>query len=275
MYSFLKGQCSNFMTNISICHSDEVCKEMDISVTLTYVNTINNLADPISHGFLPPASKAFPLLSFCSLFMPLSDHLSSFLEGVDIPVQATTFYINPPLNACHAASLPPHGHICLPSMCKDGHIVPSLHCPNVLARKQVLHWTTPHSDIFQSSLDSQLPPSAILKLFKVILFSLDESTCSNYGTGLLHFTQYCDSHSIPEHSQMLASEILLSSFAASTAVSVSKSALNNWASLQYWHVVNGAAWHGSNMLHHVCCGFSKLVPPAPSKQSIPQSPLWP
>jgi hypothetical protein len=151
-----------------------------------------------------------------------------------------------------------------------------LHCPNVLASEWVLHWTTPHSDIFQSSLDSQLPPLAILKLFKVMLFSLDENTCSNYGMGLLRFTQYCDPHSIPEHSRMPASEILLSSCAASTAGSVTGSALNNWlAGLQYWHVVNGAAWHGSDMLHHVRHSFSNLFPPAPSKQSVLQSPLRP
>ncbi|KAF8240142.1 hypothetical protein L208DRAFT_1234893 [Tricholoma matsutake] len=137
-------------------------------------------------------------------------------------------------------------------MHKDVHIVPSSCRPNVLASERVLRWTTPHSDVFQSSLNSQLSSSAILKLFQVMLFSLDKNTRSNYGAGLLCFTQYCDSPHIPEHSWMLASEILLSSFAASAAGSVSESALNNWlAGLQYWHVVNSATWHGSDMLHHV------------------------
>jgi hypothetical protein len=203
--------------------------------------------------------------------MPLSDHLSFFLKDVDIPAQAAAFYANAPsLDIRHAASLPPDGRIRIPCTRKDAHIVFSSHRPNVLASERVLRWTTPHSDIFQSALDSQLPSSAILKLFKVMLFSLDENTRSNYGAGLLRFTQYCDSHSIPEHSRMPASEILLSSFAASAAGSVSESALNNWlAGLQYWHVVNGAAWHGSDMLHHVRRGFSKLVPPSSKRAKRP------
>jgi len=49
--------------------------------------------------------------------------------------------------------------------------------------------------------------------------------------------------------------------------SASESALNNWlAGLQYWHVVNGTAWQGSDMLHHIHCGFSKLILPS-SKQA--------
>ena len=157
-------------------------------------------------------------------------------------MQAAAFYLNAsPLDIHHVASLPPSSHVHLPHMCKDVHIIPSLCHPNVLASKQVLCWTTPHSNVFQFSLNSQPSPLAILKLFQAMLFSLDKNTHSNYSTGLLCFIQYCDSHHIPEHSQMLASEILLSSFVASAASFVSKSTLNNWlARLQYWHVVNGA-----------------------------------
>ncbi|KAF8227644.1 hypothetical protein L208DRAFT_1137158, partial [Tricholoma matsutake] len=61
--------------------------------------------------------------------------------------------------------------------------------------------------------------------------------------GLLCFTQYCDTHSIPEHSCMPTSKILLSAFSTSAAGMASESTLNNWlAVLQYWHVVNGASW---------------------------------
>ena len=59
--AFSKGRCSNFMTNMTICHSDEVCSEVGISTTLLYVNTVDNLADPISCGILPPSSQIFPL----------------------------------------------------------------------------------------------------------------------------------------------------------------------------------------------------------------------
>jgi hypothetical protein len=58
--AFSKGRCSNFMTNLSIRRSDEVYSEVGISATLIYVNTVDNLADPISRGFLPPPSQNFP-----------------------------------------------------------------------------------------------------------------------------------------------------------------------------------------------------------------------
>ncbi|KAF8226456.1 hypothetical protein L208DRAFT_1301847 [Tricholoma matsutake] len=155
-------------------------------------------------------------------------------------------------------------------MHKDARIAPSSHQPNILASERILRWTTPHSEKFQTSLEAELPSSSILKLFQVMLFSLDKNTHSNYGTGLLCFTQYCDTHSIPEHSHMLASEILLSAFPASAAGSASESALNNWlAGLQYWHIVNGASWHGSDMLHHAHRGFAKLVPPSSKRVKRP------
>jgi len=177
--------------------------------------------------FLYPSPS--PSLSFPSSPMSQSDCLTAFLEGVDIPAQATTFYTSAPLlDICYTASLPVDGCICIPWKRKDACIVPSSHCPNVLASERVLRWTTPYSDTFQVSLEAELPSSSILKLFQVMLFSLDENTHSNYGAGLLHFTQYCNTHSIPEYSCMPASKLLLSAFSASTAGSASESALNNW-----------------------------------------------
>jgi hypothetical protein len=137
--------------------------------------------------------------------MSQSNHLAVFLDGVDVSTQAAAFYTNaPPLDICHAASLPADGCIHIPQTRKDAHVTPSSYCPNVLASECVLRWTTPHSDQFQTSLKVELPSSAILKLFQVMLFSLDKNTRSSYGARLLRFTQYCDAHSIPEHSQMPA-----------------------------------------------------------------------
>ncbi|KAH7903818.1 hypothetical protein BJ138DRAFT_1189120 [Hygrophoropsis aurantiaca] len=106
---------------------------------------------------------------------------------------------------------------------KDAHINPSTHRPHVLAS--------------------------------------DRSTRSNYGAGLLRFTQYCDSLHLPEVDRMPASEALIASFSASAAGNISSSALNNWlGGLHFWHTVNGAVWNGSDMLRHVRRGLTKLVP---------------
>jgi hypothetical protein len=203
--------------------------------------------------------------------MSQPNRLTEFLNGVNVSAQAAAFYANAPSpDIRQLASLPPDGRIRIPRTRKDAHILPSHHRPNVLASERVLRWTTPHSDVFQTSLETVLSSSSTLKLFQVMLFSLDENTRSNYGAGLLRFTQYCDAHSISEHNRMPASEILLSAFSASAAGTASESALNNWlAGLQYWHIVNGAAWHGSDMLHHVRRGFAKLVPPSSKRAKRP------
>jgi hypothetical protein len=75
--AFSKGRCSNFMTNLSIRRSDEVCSDTRISTTLFYVNTTNNLADPISRGILPPSSQTFPLPIPIPLpLLPFISHVS-------------------------------------------------------------------------------------------------------------------------------------------------------------------------------------------------------
>lgn len=96
-----------------------------------------------------------------------------------------------------------------------------------------------------------------------MLQSLDVNTRSNYGAGLLRFTQFCDQLSIPEVDCMPASSELLALFAAHHAGQLSDKTLNNWlAGLHFWHIVNGALWNGDDMLHHVRRGFTKLVPPS-------------
>jgi hypothetical protein len=50
------------------------------------------------------------------------------------------------------------------------------------------------------------------RLFEVVAFSLDQSTCDGYGAGLLRFTQFYDYAKVAEQDRMLASELLLSLF---------------------------------------------------------------
>lgn len=55
---------------------------------------------------------------------------------------------------------------------------------------------------------------------------------------------------------MPASELLLSSFIANAAGTV-----DNWlAGLHFWHTINGAQWHGKDMLARTKTGVCKLVP---------------
>jgi hypothetical protein len=100
--------------------------------------------------------------------------------------------------------------------------------------------------------------------------SLDQDTRSNYGAGLLRFTQFCDSINISEQDRMPASEALLAQFAAAHAGSASAKTLNNWlCGLQFWHVINGAPWSAASLLHHTRRGFSKMVPPSAHRAKRP------
>lgn len=60
---------------------------------------------------------------------------------------------------------------------------------------------------------------------------------------------------------MPASQELIASFAAAHAGTISDKTLNNWlAGLHFWHLVNGAYWHGSDMLRSLHRGLAKMVP---------------
>lgn len=155
---------------------------------------------------------------------------------------------------------------------KDASITPSAHRPHVLASERVFLWTTPHGFNSQHELEQLFPESDILKMFFVLTQSLDENTRSNYGAGLLRFTQYCDKLRIPENQRMPASASLLSAFIASSAGSISDSTASNWLSgLHFWHIVNGAQWHGTNspLLHHMKRGLTRLVPPSSKRAQRP------
>lgn len=100
--------------------------------------------------------------------------------------------------------------------------------------------------------------------------SLDQDTRSNYGAGLLRFTQFCDSINVPENQRMPASEALISQFVAAFVGITATKTLNNWmAGLQFWHIVNGAPWLASALVHHTRRGFSKMVPPSSRRAKRP------
>ncbi|GBE80134.1 hypothetical protein SCP_0213370 [Sparassis crispa] len=240
--AFEKGRSNNAETNLCIRRSEEVFRVTGLSASLIY----------------PPSSP-----------MNDSSPIAHLLQDVDIDAEAAAFFSQVNSDVRHVATLPPSGgHVRIPRRPSSLNcIAPSSHRPLVLASDRVLLWTTPHSHSFQRSLDSLLPSTAVLKLFQVMLCSLDEST---HGAGLLRFTQYCDQHRIPELQRMPASESLLSTFAASAAGAISDNTLSNWlAGLHFWHTINGAVWHGHDMLRHVRRGIAKLVPPDSKRAKHP------
>lgn len=70
--AFLKGACSNHLMNDSIRRSESILDLHTLSITLIYVNTKDNLADPISRGILPSADLRLPRI--ITLPLPISQY---------------------------------------------------------------------------------------------------------------------------------------------------------------------------------------------------------
>ncbi|KAI6007081.1 hypothetical protein EDD15DRAFT_2383948 [Pisolithus albus] len=173
----------------------------------------------------------------------VSPPLEDFLQGVDIHAAAAALHANSDIarRVSISQSLAP-GRASRPRSNVASHISPSPWRPHVLASDRLI----------------------------LMLQSLDSNTRSNYGSGLLRFTQFCDRLSIPESARMPASAELLALFASNHAGQLSDKTLNNWlAGLHFWHIVNGAPWNGDDMLRHVRRGFAKLVPPSSKRAKRP------
>jgi len=190
--------------------------------------------------------------------------IDDLLQGVDVRAAAASFHSR--LNSLSRTRIASSIH---PPLVKPPHrphpdsiIHPSTLRPHVIASDRLICWSSPHGVNYLTSLEDRYPRPTVFRLFQVMLQSLDSRTRSNYGAGLLRFTQFCDDNHIPELDRMPASSQLLALFSAHHAGCSSDKTLNNWlAGLHIWHTVNGAPWNGDNMLHHIWHGFSKLVPP--------------
>jgi hypothetical protein len=144
---------------------------------------------------------------------------------------------------------------------KNNLYLSSLLRPHVPASERLHCWTSPHAIAHHRHMISQIPISAASTLSNVMLSSLEEKTRSNYGAGLLRFTQFCDANNITEQQRCPASEILISAFVASYAGLRSADCINGWLSgIKWWHIFQGADWHGADMLSSVKKGIAKAVP---------------
>jgi hypothetical protein len=201
--------------------------------------------------------------------MPNTPALLDALTGVDVTLEAERFYSRMASSpSVVSAPQPSIGRIQKPRKAHPNNMIkPSLFRPHVSASQRLRAWKTPSTLSFHECLIQALPLSDVRALLEVMIFSLDEGTQSNYGAGLLRFTQYCDSREIPEAQRMPASENLLCGFSAAMAAGkVARSTLDSWlAGIRFWHLVNGAEWSGGDMrpgerLRAVKRGVGKLVP---------------
>ncbi|KAG1803887.1 uncharacterized protein HD556DRAFT_1227225 [Suillus plorans] len=71
--AFRKGRCSNLASNMCIRRTEAILRAADLSISLIYINTSINIANPISRGILPDSSTRLPFR------IPIPDKLTPFL----------------------------------------------------------------------------------------------------------------------------------------------------------------------------------------------------
>ncbi len=119
--------------------------------------------------------------------------------------------------------------------------------PPVLAGSRLSAWRTPFALRQRSSLEASLPKPLVDHSYRAVQNSLAPATRSNYGTGILRFTQFCDSWKISEEDRMPASAALLAAFVSCHIGSYSGKTIKSWLSgIRSWHIMNRAPWHGDD-----------------------------
>jgi len=98
------------------------------------------------------------------------------------------------------------------SSCSSQLAVASPYCLQVSAPNRISSWTSPFSIQRRCSLEASLPLTLVDSVFCTIHNALILNTRTTYAAGILRFTQFCDSWSIPEEARMPASATLLAAF---------------------------------------------------------------
>ncbi|THH17690.1 hypothetical protein EUX98_g9078 [Antrodiella citrinella] len=248
--AFSRGRSRNFEVNLSIRRTEIISMSLNLSFHLTYVNTKDNLADPVSQTSFTPSSFMNNTPSRISAPASASARLET--------KKTSSAKHKVPVSSSLPRQLKPRKPR-KPKPCNS--IDSSSLRPLVLADERLALWTTPYATKFRSDLASDLSHNATSKLFSVMLSSLDSSTRKNYGAGLLRFTQFCDCLKVAESDRMPASDALLAAFVAEWSGSVARTTVDTWlAGLGFWHSLNGAPWNGGKMLKATCTAVAKTQP---------------
>ena len=119
--------------------------------------------------------------------------------------------------------------------------------PPVLAGSRLSAWSTPFALEQRTNLEASLPKPLVDHSYLAVHHSLAPATRSNYGAGILRFTQFCDAWKISEEDRMPASATLLAAFVSCHAGSFSGKTIKSWLSgIRSWHIQNRAPWHGDD-----------------------------
>src|SRR5882724_1813277 len=114
---------------------------------------------------------------------PAGAHLASSSDRLYAPFDPHICAPILPHSIVHPKDAPPRANRIIPSPLR-------LH---VSMADRFLHWMTPYGLDKLHSLSSLLPPHIITQQCVVLVHAVKPKTLSNYGAGLVFFTQFCDS----------------------------------------------------------------------------------
>jgi len=132
----------------------------------------------------------------------------------------------------------------------EDSINPSPLCPLVPAADRFIHWLTPFGIDYMNHLSKLFPLSVITCDHIILCHCITQTSLSNYASGLLCFTQFCNEFLVPKPARMPATEALLCIFITFHGTGhVGQGMLTNWITgLELWHSINGAPWLGKGTL---------------------------
>ncbi|KAF7311332.1 hypothetical protein MKEN_01034900 [Mycena kentingensis (nom. inval.)] len=128
---------------------------------------------------------------------------------------------------------------------KGNEVVHNALRPHVPAKDRIREWKTPFGIKADEEFRKNFPEAVVERTYATIHLAFSNNTTSTYGVGPLRFTQFCDTHKIPESDRMPASALLLSAFIAEHVGAVGGGTVKQWMSgVRAWHDENRAPWYG-------------------------------
>ena len=106
-----------------------------------------------------------------------------------------------------------HSHTC-PHASHVAHLSLSQNplCPHVIVANHLMRWLTPFSISHMNSLTALFPPQPIAMSHILLSRLIAPTTFTNYSSGLICFSCFCDDYHIPKSLCMPGSEALLTQF---------------------------------------------------------------
>ena len=160
-----------------------------------------------------------------------------------------------------------------PHTSKSPHLAisPNLLHPHIVATHCLTRWLTPFGVSHMNALSAFFPAHVITMSHTLLSKSVAPTTLTNYSSGLMCFSCFCDDYCIPESLHIPASEALLMMFIMCRGTdSVLAMTMHHWLlGLELWHKIKGTAWCGCSTLKRAVKAASLLAPAIKQKPCEP------